>query len=544
MSSPASPPPALSDFDILEPLGRGSFGTVTKVRRRSDGRLLVLKSMDYGSMRDKQKALLVSEVNILRELRHTHIVRYYDRIIDKAAARLYIVMEFCEGGDLGALLARCRREGTLLEEAFIWRVLAQTSVALRECHRHVDAQGRCRPVLHRDLKPGNLFLDAAANVKIGDFGLAKELASGSQFAHTSLGTPLYMSPEMISEAAGGYNEKSDIWALGCLLFELCAQAPPFSASNHLSLAVKIAAGKFPRIPPAYSDDLHRAIRWMLSLEPSQRPDVEALQLLPQVRAGVREAEAAGREYAAAAAAAAASRELREREAALAGREAALAAAEAALAGREAALQSSEAALAGREAALQRALREASLREARGAAREEAQAGAAAAEKGAAYRGELSPAAAAAAPSHAVSSEGAPQALDLRSPRASPPLQTAAPLSSLRPLRLSPHGSAAPALPRSVTLPPPPHREQPLSGRSATLPPHCEQPLTGRSATLPLPQQQQLSSAPSSCLLASPSGGCASVSAPQRSAQCLSAPLRPVSQVQAHCGEARERDQNV
>ena len=131
-------------------------------------------------------------MNILRELRHPFIVRYYDRIIDKAATRIYIVMEWCEGGDVGALLKACKRDKTQLDEELVWRVLAQSVAALKECHRHRDAAGKLRPVLHRDLKPGNLFLDGDRNVKIGDFGLAKELASGSKLAFTSLGTPFYM----------------------------------------------------------------------------------------------------------------------------------------------------------------------------------------------------------------------------------------------------------------------------------------------------------------------------------------------------------------
>lgn len=73
--------------------------------------ILVWKELNYGSMREKEKQLVVSEVNILRELRHPFIVRYYDRIIDKAATKIYIVMEYCEGGDLGGLIKRCKKEG-------------------------------------------------------------------------------------------------------------------------------------------------------------------------------------------------------------------------------------------------------------------------------------------------------------------------------------------------------------------------------------------------------------------------------------------------
>ena len=229
---------------------------------------MVWKELNYGTMREKEKQLVVSEVNILRELRHPHIVRYYDRIIDKAATKLYIVMEYCEGGDLGAIIKRAKRDGTAVEEDFIWRVFAQIVLALKECHRHRDTSAggtpKLKPILHRDLKPGNIFLDGTQSVKIGDFGLAKELSSESKFAYTNVGTPFYMSPEMINEMR--YNEKSDIWALGCLLFELCALVPPFEATNQLSLAVKINAGKFNRIPSRYSEELYRTIRWMLQVD--------------------------------------------------------------------------------------------------------------------------------------------------------------------------------------------------------------------------------------------------------------------------------------
>lgn len=90
-------------------IGKGSFGTVSKIKRKSDGRILVWKELNYGKMSEKEKQQLVSEVNILRELRHPNIVRYYDRLIDKERSRIYIVMEFCEQGDMAALIRRCKK---------------------------------------------------------------------------------------------------------------------------------------------------------------------------------------------------------------------------------------------------------------------------------------------------------------------------------------------------------------------------------------------------------------------------------------------------
>ena len=108
----------------------------------------------------------------------------------------------------------------------------------------------------------------------------------SQFAYTHVGTPYYMSPEQINESK--YNEKSDIWALGCIVYELAALRPPFQAQNHLSLAVKIKAGKFERVPLRYSEELQRVVGWMLAQNPQERPAVEDLLNIPQVSLRIRD----------------------------------------------------------------------------------------------------------------------------------------------------------------------------------------------------------------------------------------------------------------
>jgi len=90
----------MDNYEKLNDLGKGSFGVVSKVRRKADSKVLVWKELNYGKMSEKEKQQLVSEVNILRELSHPNIVRYYDRIIDKEQAKIFIVMEYCEGGDM------------------------------------------------------------------------------------------------------------------------------------------------------------------------------------------------------------------------------------------------------------------------------------------------------------------------------------------------------------------------------------------------------------------------------------------------------------
>ncbi|XP_073409495.1 serine/threonine-protein kinase Nek2 isoform X1 [Dendrobates tinctorius] len=262
-------PSRVEDYEVLYTIGSGSYGRCQKIRRKADGKVLVWKELDYGTMSEAEKQMLVSEVNLLRELKHPNIVRYYDRIIERSSTTLYIVMEYCEGGDLASLIAKCTKERQYLEEDFILRVFAQVALALKDCHKRSDGG---HTVLHRDLKPANIFLDAKKNVKLGDFGLARILHHDTSFAKTFVGTPYYMSPEQMNRMS--YNEKSDIWSLGCLLYELCALSPPFTAFNQKELAEKIRLGKFRRIPYRYSEELNQTLTKMLNLKDYLRPSIE------------------------------------------------------------------------------------------------------------------------------------------------------------------------------------------------------------------------------------------------------------------------------
>ncbi|NXH37937.1 NEK2 kinase, partial [Dicaeum eximium] len=272
------------DYEVLLTIGAGSYGKCRKVRRKADGKILVWKELDYGAMSESEKQMLVSEVNLLRELRHPNIVRYYDRIIDRSSTTLYIVMEYCDGGDLASLIAKCAKErhvrcacgAHFLDESFVLRVLTQLTLALKECHRRSDGA----VTVHRDLKPANVFLDSKQNVKLGDFGLARILHHDTSFATTFVGTPYYMSPEQMNYLS--YNEKSDIWSLGCIVYELCALSPPFTAYNQKELAEKIREGRVRRIPYRYSDALNDLLKEMLNVKDYCRPSVEDILRHPLI----------------------------------------------------------------------------------------------------------------------------------------------------------------------------------------------------------------------------------------------------------------------
>lgn len=189
----------MEQFEILQTIGKGSFGVVHKVKRHADNKVYACKEINYGSMSEREKQQLVAEVNILRDLSHPNIVKYYERyrhptycrIIDKKNTKIFLIMEYCPGGDLSQLLRKCRKEKDYIAEDVVWKVFSQLCLALNECHNR-SLTGR---ILHRDVKPANVFLDDQNNIKLGDFGLARILSENSVFCKTHVGTPYYMSPE-------------------------------------------------------------------------------------------------------------------------------------------------------------------------------------------------------------------------------------------------------------------------------------------------------------------------------------------------------------
>ncbi|PIL36273.1 transporter [Ganoderma sinense ZZ0214-1] len=280
-------------YDPLDIVGNGSFGIIRKVRRKADGLIFARKELNFERMTERDRKQIVAEVNILKDLHHEHIVRYHDRHVDRDAGILYILMEFCGGGDLSTVIKQAQRHNRLIPEDTVWNYFMQILLALNYCHHPNGGHGRSSSVgtadgenkekraqiLHRDLKPDNVFLDEGNSVKLGDFGLSKALPQAS-FAQTYVGTPYYMSPELMQEKA--YDSKSDIWSLGCLVYELCALKPPFhEAKTHAELSILIRNGRIPPLPKGYSPALTAVIKSMLNLNPAMRPS--ASQLLQHER---------------------------------------------------------------------------------------------------------------------------------------------------------------------------------------------------------------------------------------------------------------------
>ena len=271
----------MEDYEVLGLIGKGNFGSISKILRKSDNKILVWKELDYGLMSEKEKQNIVSEVNILKELHHPNIVQYYDRIIDKKNKKIFIIMEYCEGGDIGNVIKKLKKTKEYFPEELIWKFFIQVLMALKTCHNHKEGK-----ILHRDIKPSNVFLDGENNAKLGDFGLSRMLSEENNFAYSRVGTPYYMSPEQIEDMR--YNEKSDIWSLGCFLYELATFSPPFNATNQLSLALKIKSGNVDNIPSIYSQELSSVIMCLMRVNPENRPNAEEITNYPPVIIRIRE----------------------------------------------------------------------------------------------------------------------------------------------------------------------------------------------------------------------------------------------------------------
>uniref|UniRef100_A0A7S3NDD0 non-specific serine/threonine protein kinase n=1 Tax=Aureoumbra lagunensis TaxID=44058 RepID=A0A7S3NDD0_9STRA len=249
------------DYEVIGVLGQGSFGSVWKIRRLEDGLFFACKSVVYSGMDQQHKEQLVTEVNVMRDLQHPHIVRYIDRHVDKKNGTLHIILELCQGGDLAKKIRDRKRQGRLFSEERIWQLLREAALALNDCH--------AKHLIHRDLKPANLLFGQDDQLKIADFGLCKELKARDALARTKLGTPLYMAPELVQYKP--YGASVDLWSLGCVAHETAALAPPFDEKNAEELKVAILSHSIRNhIPSSYSQLLKTTISKLLHPNPKAR----------------------------------------------------------------------------------------------------------------------------------------------------------------------------------------------------------------------------------------------------------------------------------
>ncbi|XP_053921273.1 serine/threonine-protein kinase Nek1 isoform X5 [Cuculus canorus] len=243
-------------------IGEGSFGKAILVKAKENGQQYVIKEINISKMSNKEREESRREVAVLANMKHPNIVLYRESFEENGC--LYIVMDYCEGGDLFKRINA--QKGILFSEDQILDWFVQICLALKHIHD--------RKILHRDIKSQNIFLTKDGTIQLGDFGIARVLNSTAELARTCIGTPYYLSPEICQNKP--YNNKSDIWALGCVLYEMCTLKHAFEAGNMKNLVLKIISGPFPPVSTHYSYDLRNLLSQLFKRNPRNRPSVNSI----------------------------------------------------------------------------------------------------------------------------------------------------------------------------------------------------------------------------------------------------------------------------
>ena len=242
----------MSSYTKQKLLGAGAFGSVYLVTSRSQQKF-AMKEVKGSSLDTESRR----EIDFLRRLRHPLIVSYVESFVSRGD--LCIVMEYCDWGDLSQVIDWKRSSKTHFFDYQVLAFFSQIAVAVEYIHS--------KDIIHRDLKPQNVFLHKNM-IKIGDFGVARQLASRADLARTVAGTPIYMSPEVLNREP--YTKKADIWSLGVMLHEMITLVTPFTN------LWEVLRGKLNPLPSWVGEKLKNLVSSMLSIDPEQRPSMNSL----------------------------------------------------------------------------------------------------------------------------------------------------------------------------------------------------------------------------------------------------------------------------
>ena len=251
-----------NDFEFIRTLGKGAFSVVYLVKRKADQKEYALKSIIMDKLKENDQQNSVNEIRILASVSHPNIIGFKEAFWNDKNKTLNIVMEYCDDGDLETKIKVMKRNRQKFEESLIWEYSIQIVEGLKALHD--------KKILHRDLKSANIFLIKEKNqCKIGDLNVSKVLKD-KFLINSQIGTPTYSSPEVWEDKP--YSYKSDLWSVGCIIYEMCCLRPPFKGKSIEELCDNICNGKFEKISSRYSEDLWNMIKMLLEVDPNKRVD--------------------------------------------------------------------------------------------------------------------------------------------------------------------------------------------------------------------------------------------------------------------------------